>query len=53
MILGFLLSLPPLVPGFLLWLPGLALIASQFDCVARTLDQGECLLRNLYRRIGG
>ena len=52
-IVGFLLSLPPLVPGFLLWLPGLALIASQFDCMARTLDQGECLLRNLYRRIGG
>ena len=50
-ILGFLLSLPPLMPGFLLWLPGLALIASQFGCVARALDRGECMTRRLYRRV--
>ncbi len=52
-ILGFLLSLPPLMPGFLLWLPGLALIASQFGCVARALDHGECMIRKVYRRISG
>jgi hypothetical protein len=52
-IVGFLLSLPPLMPGFLLWLPGLALIASQFGCVARALDRGECMMRNVYRRIRG
>ena len=52
-ILGFLLSLPPLMPGFLLWLPGLALIASKFDRVARTLDHGEYLMRKAYRRIRG
>lgn len=52
-ILGFLLSLPPLMPGFLLWLPGLALIASQFGCVARALDYGECIMRKVYRRIRG
>lgn len=48
---GFVLSLPPLMPGFLLWVPGLALIASQFDLVARALDRGECLARTLYRRL--
>jgi len=48
-ILGFVLSLPPLVPGFLLWLPGLALIAAQFDGVARALDRIECRARQLYR----
>ena len=51
--LGFLLSLPPLMPGFLLWLPGLALIASQFGWVARTLDHGEYLMRKVCRRIRG
>jgi len=51
--LGFLLSLPPLMPGFLLWLPGLALIASQFGWVARALDHGECMIRKVYRRISG
>ena len=53
MILGFVLSLPPLVPGFLLWLPGLALIAAQFDGVARALDQVECRAHKLYRWFTG
>lgn len=48
---GFVLSLPPLMPGFLLWIPGLALVASQFHGLARGLDRGECALRGLYRRI--
>jgi hypothetical protein len=52
-ILGFVLSLPPLVPGFLLWLPGLALIAAQFDGVARFLDRIECRVRRLYRLMRG
>jgi len=52
-ILGFILSLPPLAPEFLLWLPGMALIASQFACVARALDHGECMVRHLYRLIVG
>ena len=51
--LGFVLSLPPLVPGFLLWLPGLALIAAQFGWVARALDRLECGLRSLYQQIRG
>lgn len=48
---GFFLSLPPLMPGFLLWLPGLALMASQWHSLARALDRSECLARNLYRRV--
>jgi hypothetical protein len=50
---GLLLSLPPLMPGFLLWVPGLALIASQLRSVAHLLDRTECLLRGLYRRVAG
>lgn len=48
---GLLLSLPPLMPGFLLWVPGLALIASQLRSVAQLLDRAECFLRGLYRRV--
>jgi hypothetical protein len=52
-ILGLVLSLPPLVPGFLLWLPGLAMIAAQFDGVARALDRIEREARRLYRLMSG
>jgi hypothetical protein len=52
-VLGLVLSLPPLMPGFLLWLPGLALIAAQFRWVARALDRGECRGRKLYRWMKG
>jgi hypothetical protein len=52
-VLGLVLSLPPLMPGFLLWLPGLALIAAQFGWVARALDQGECRARTLHRWMKG
>jgi hypothetical protein len=52
-IMGLALSLPPLVPGFLLWLPGLALIAAQFETVARALDGIERGLRRLYRSMNG
>jgi hypothetical protein len=50
-VLGVVLSLPPLMPGFLLWIPGLALMASQIHGLARMLDRGECVMRGLYRRI--
>lgn len=52
-VLGFLLSLPPLVPGFLLWVPGLALIASQSILTASFLDSSERWLRRWYRRLSG
>ena len=48
-VIGFLLSLPPGVPGFLLYLPGLALIAGQLQLVAIGLDRTERGLRALYR----
>lgn len=48
---GFLLSLPPLMPGFLLWLPGMALIASQSATVAHALDWLEPRVRRIYRHI--
>lgn len=50
-VVGGLLSLPPLMPGFLLWIPGLALIATQWRGVARALDRTECLLRDFYQRL--
>lgn len=50
---GLVLSLPPGVPGFLLWIPGLALIASQKKTVAVALDRAECAARDLYHKITG
>jgi len=40
-ICGLVLSLPPGVPGFLLWIPGLALIASRSRYVSVLLDRLE------------
>ena len=48
---GLVLSLPPGMPGFLLWIPGLALVASQVKAVALVLDKVECAVRNLYHKI--
>lgn len=48
---GLVLSLPPAMPGFLLWIPGLALVASQVKPVAVVLDKLECAVRNLYHKI--
>ena len=48
---GLVLSLPPGMPGFLLWMPGLALVASQVKAVAIALDKLECAVRNLYHKI--
>ncbi len=48
---GLVLSLPPAMPGFLLWIPGLALVASQVKAVAVVLDKLECAARSLYHKI--
>ncbi len=48
---GIVLSMPPLVPGFIVTLSGLALIASQSRRVARWLDAIECWLRGLRNRV--
>lgn len=46
--LGIVLSMPPLVPGFLVTAAGLAVIASQSRRVARWMDGFECWLRRLW-----
>jgi hypothetical protein len=48
---GLILSLPPGMPGFLLWIPGLALVASQVKAVAVAIDKLECAVRSLYHKI--
>lgn len=47
---GLLLSLPPVVPGFLLWIPGLALLASRWRGLAGLLDRSEAWGRRLWHR---
>jgi anti-sigma factor RsiW len=47
---GLVLSLPPGVPGFLLWIPGLALLAARSRALAAWLDRCETLGRGLWRR---
>lgn len=48
---GFVLSLPPGVPGFLLWIPGLALLASRFRSLAKLMDRLETWGRKTWRRL--
>lgn len=54
---GLVFSLPPGMPGFLLWIPGFALVASQVKAVAVALDKLECAVRNLHhafvKRVSG
>lgn len=50
---GLVLSLPPGLPGFLLWVPGFALIASQIRIVAVILDRLECKIRDIYKKLTG
>ncbi len=48
---GLVLALWPVLPGFLFWIPGFALIASQIKSVAVMLDKLECATRDVYRKI--
>lgn len=50
-VVGVVISLPPLLPGFLLWIPGFALIASQIKTVAIALDKLECAIRELVHKM--
>lgn len=43
-VLGFFLSLPPGIPGFLLWVPGLGLLVQQSKVLAILLDKAEVLV---------
>lgn len=47
---GVLLSLPPGVPGFLLWIPGLALLSARSKGLAMVLDGVESWGRQVWQR---
>lgn len=49
LVIGALLSIPPGVPGFLLWLPGLGLLVARFKALAVFLDRAEMFFRRLFR----
>jgi sulfite exporter TauE/SafE len=48
---GLLLSLPPGVPGFLLWIPGLALLSARFKSFAILLDRLELQTWKVWQRV--
>jgi len=48
---GFLLSLPPGIPGFLLWIPGLALLSARSKPLARLLDRLETWARDMWHKL--
>jgi hypothetical protein len=50
-ICGLVFSLPPGVPGFLLWIPGLALLVSRFKSLAMLLDRLEAWGRKAWQRL--
>lgn len=47
-IVGSLLSIPPGVPGFLITVPGLGIIASRVKIVAILLDRSERILHDIW-----
>jgi hypothetical protein len=51
LVCGLVLSLPPGVPGFLLWIPGLALIASRSRYISILLDRLEAGTRRAWRAL--
>jgi sulfite exporter TauE/SafE len=48
LLVGLVLSLPPGVPGFLLWIPGLGLLVSRLRPFAIFLDRTEAFFRRLF-----
>jgi sulfite exporter TauE/SafE len=53
LIVGLLLSLPPGIPGFLLWIPGLALLAARSKTLAKLLDRTEVWGQKTWQRLRG
>ena len=49
---GLVLSIPPGLPGFLLWIPGLGLLVARLRVLAALLDRGELWLRKIAERLG-
>ncbi|MFP4307822.1 MAG: hypothetical protein ACLFRG_14350 [Desulfococcaceae bacterium] len=50
-LVGLLLSIPPGMPGFLLWIPALGIIASRIRPVAKWMDRLEAWTRRAARRL--
>jgi len=48
---GLVLSIPPGLPGFLLWIPGLGLLVARLGVLAALLDRGELWLRKIAGRL--
>lgn len=48
-IVGVALSIPPGVPGFLLWVPALGLVVARWKAFAVFLDRMEVFFRRLFR----
>jgi hypothetical protein len=48
---GLVLSLPPTVPGFLLWIPGISLIASRSRRISILVDRLEVWARKAWRAL--
>jgi hypothetical protein len=53
LVVGLLLSLPPGIPGFLLWIPGLTLLAARSKALAKLLDGVEAWGRETWQRLRG
>ena len=49
--LGITLSIPPGIPGFVLTLAGIGIIAARSASVARTIDRAELVLHDYYRKV--
>ena len=50
---GAFLGLVPVVPGFLLGVPGIALIGGEFQVTARLLDRWEPAVRRFVQKVRG
>ena len=50
LVVGVVLSLPPGVPGFFLWIPGMLMIATRLHWAAIVMDRFELLARRIAGR---
>ena len=51
LVAGVLLSLAPGIPGFVLWIPALGILAARSKVLAAFFDRMELFLRRILRRI--
>lgn len=50
-VIGLLLSIPPGVPGFLLWVPALGLIVARSYFLANLFDRSEIFINKLIQKL--